>query len=217
MVKIDLSDFNRLAGEYRQRADRMRDDPFGRYRQDIGDAMRGALLTALTTGENKPQHLLNSAYQGNRGQGHYGSSAKGDQSRVNPQELLDPSGVAAVKAKYKMPGPHKAFYGSSAMRFTAGPNGPIFDLTTQATMTPYPYDPRYDPTLPKEQRHGPIQQLLPTKPIMAYLREGWVDPRQPNHRMNKRDIGKHVIEAFKPYLARIARWLLLSAGFRERT
>lgn len=211
-IKLDLSDLNRLAEEYRQRADRMASNPFGSYRNNIEDALRDSLHSALATGDNKPQSLLTNDYEASN-RGHYGSFPQGDQSRVNPQEWLDPAGVATIKSKYKMPGPHKSMYGSSRTVFTLGAGGAIFDLTTEATMTPYPYDPMKDPNV---RRPGPLEQLLPTKPIMAYLRDGWVDPKQTKHRMNPRPFGKHVVNAFKPYIRLLSAWLLLAAGFRRR-
>lgn len=200
-MRLDLSDLNRLAAVYEARAAAMRANPWGSARSAVSEAIREALKRALMQG-TKPQSLLSADYAAT-GQGHYGSSSQGDQSLINPQEFLDPGGVAAVKRKYRMPGPHHSLYGSSAVQWTGTGSRVQLDLTTEATMTPYP-------------NRNPKTAPLATRPIMYYLDHGWIDPDNDQHKMNPRPFRAHVAFEGKSVLQSFAGELLRAAGFTAR-
>jgi len=214
-VKLDLSDLERLADLYDDRAAAIQREPFGGNRSVIREALREALKIALQAGTN-PQSELTRYYE-DTGHGKYGSQSNEDTSIVNPQEWLDPAGVASIKARNLQTGPHTSLYGSSYVNTGISGLGMQMYLNTRATMTPYAYDPTKDKRADADDLARGMIVNQPTRPIMYYLDHGWTDPKNPAHRMKKREgFRQHVIDAFVPFIRNLPRMLMLGAGFRER-
>lgn len=207
MVKIDLSDFNRLAGEYRQRAAALQSRPMGDQQTEVQHAIREMFRGALMENEGITQRAQNELWE-SENIGYYGAKAQDrNLEQVNPQEFIDPG---------TMPSQHTrgsgSLYGSSSVRIVPTGQGAVIDLVTSATMEPYP---NINIKTGEVTRHP-----IGIKPIMYYIRHGWVDPLNQNHHMEKRPQFSQRVARTGMETGVVTRFLsriLKSIGFRERT
>ena len=204
MLKVDTSDFTRLANEYRQRAAALQSRPLGHDTSAVGFAIKDVFKDVLMDNEGKTLSQQQDHYSAT-GTGWYGTDSGGqDMAKVNPQEWIDPGNRGIL-------GPGR-FYGSSDVLVSPSGNGANVDLVTQAQMQPYPNVENVPGQQPK------VTYNLPLMPIMHYFRRGWVDPANPKHHMKPRPIGKRVAAAgaARNVVGRFIGQILEAAGFKRR-
>lgn len=207
MINIDWSGVLELAAKYDARAAEMKNNPFGNEgRNNIAGALKQSLREALDMGRVTQSQLDNHYFL--TGQGYYGSSPVGDQGLVNPQERLDPNGLNRALARNNIPNTGKSLYGSAAVFYRGSDNGNVtIDLTTGAMMTPYPN---------RDLKTGKLTHFLGTRSLVYYLRRGWEDPDNLDHKMNSRwKFMEYVINKFKPFIHRLSPVLLKNSGFQR--
>ena len=200
MLKVDTSDFTRLANEYRQRAAALQSRPLGHDTSAVGFAIKDVFKDVLMDNEGVTLREQQ-RYYSETASGYYGSGSQGhDPAKVNPQEFIDPGG-------HPIWGTGR-FYGSSDVLVTPAGNGANVDLVTQAEMQPYPHI----------DKKGNRIFNLPQRPIMYYFRRGWVDPDNSKHFMKPRPVGKRVAAAgaARNVVGRFIGQILEAAGFRRR-
>lgn len=211
---IDLSDFTRLGEEYQRRANEIASNPWGAERSLIHAAIRQEFQETLLDNEGIHMKMQHGRWL-DTFDGFYGSGGGADLKKVNPQEWISPSPetIERVRAKYaangvqihEQGGIHGSgrFFGTSAVQENMQDGGIDFDLTTQATMQPYP-----------DIKRG---YFAPEKPIMYYFRHGWKNPYNPNHQMKPRPFGAWLAQrsSEKGLLGRFGSALLRMAGFRR--
>ena len=210
MLRVDTSDWNRLAREYEERIKSVENRPFGQYAMEINGAIKHAFLETLQAGEMRPLEMQQKQWlDTNTGPYHADGTTE---KRVNPQEFISStqSSMQAVIAKYARYGTRihapggihgtGRFYESSYVNNTIGGSGAEFSLETRAQMQPYP-----------NLKRGYNQ---PMKPIMYYFRRGWVDPDNENHSMKPRPFGQWLAQRAIGLLGTFQTKLLRAAGFK---
>lgn len=210
MVTVDLSDFERLGREYRQRAENLRAQPLGDQGGAISGAIRAAFLGSLMehegvtlTKQQEYYRKTNSGYYGSGWQGH-------DVAKINPQEFID-RGNGGILGSGR-------FYADSAVSVSPNETGAELDLYSTAMMQPYPYNPQFDPTRRGDMTQQALIYTLPAKPVAEYMRTGWVDPAYPKHHMKPRPFGKRlaIATAAMGTVSRFVGKIMLSVGFKQR-
>lgn len=206
MIKVDWSGVLELAAKYDARAAEMKNNPFGDNRKYIAGALKQSLREALDMG--KLSQSAQDEHYASTGTGYYGSYGEQltNQGLVNPQETLDPGGLQRALSRNRISPSSQSFHGSAAGIYRGTDNGSMtIDLTTKATMTPYPN---------RNPATGELTFHSPTRSLAYYLRHGWVDDLNRNHRMNsRRKFFEYVIDKFKPYVRRLSPMLMRMSGF----
>lgn len=210
MIRVDTSDWNRLAGEYGRRLANIENSPFGQYAMEVSGAIKHAFFETLQAGEMNPLEMHQRQWlDTNTGPYHDDGT---EEPRINPQELISrsQSTMAAVIKKYAAYGTRihapggihgtGRFYESSYVNPYREGNGMAFSLETRAEMQPYP------------NLYSGYNQ--PKKPIMYYFRHGWVDPDNVKHSMKKRPFGQWLAQRAVGLLGSFQTKLLRAAGFR---
>lgn len=206
MVKVDLSDFNRLAGEYRQRAAALQSRPMGDQQTEVQHAIREMFRGALMENEGITQRAQNELWE-TENIGYYGAKfEERNPEQVNPQEFIDPGTSPSQHTRGQ-----GSLYGSSSVRIVPTGQGAVIDLVTSATMQPYPNI---------NLQTGEVTYSLPARPIMYYIRHGWVDTLNRKHTMGARPQFSQRVARTGMETGVVTRFLsriLKSIGFRERT
>lgn len=208
-MNVDLSDFNRIAGEYRQRAENLRSRPLGDQSGQIAGAVKEAFLGVLMDNEHVSLPEQQRYYRESNS-GYYGSGSRGnDPAKINPQEFIAP-GAKPILGSGR-------FYGNSGVNIYGNGVGADIDLYSTAIMQPYPYNPKFD-VKRKGRDTGGMRLSLPPKPVAEYMREGWIDPMNSNHFMKPRPFGKRLAEstAANSTVGRFIGKIIASVGFRHR-
>ncbi len=202
MINVDFSDLERVISLYNDRLSSMRTNPFGDNRGRMKAVFRKFFReTALATSENINMHHLEN-YWRLTGKGKYGGRAPqpGIPEKVNLQEFISsPGALTKVRGTGHL-------VRDSAVIDMVGESGIVFNLVTMAEMQPYP-----------EDEFGNYK--LPKRPIMLYMRQGWVEPDSDNpKRMVPRPFADKIASLFAGSGAssRFPDFLLSGANFRKK-